>query len=207
MTTNFRDEIAKDMKESGFNVHDNLKDLTVPELRKLCDHDRNPFVMSAINVTGDMNMGSLIRTACLFGAQKFIVFGRKKFDRRGLVGANNYIDIDFVPCLNDDLTIDPQPIIEKLSAETLQPIFIEQGGLELGSFHWFYAIEPKGTPCLIVGNENRGVPDNVIDAVFNKEHSLLAPLTVSIPQKGVIRSHNVSVAAGIVMSSMCFQMW
>lgn len=198
MTVDFRNEIKKDMRLSGFNVHDQFKHLDVPELREICNEERSPFVLAAINVTGDMNMGSIIRTACLFGAQKVIVFGRKKFDRRGLVGSQNYIDVEFVPCLNDDLSIDDEMVVAKLDEANYQIIMIEQNGHQMGTFNWNYLICGKMTPLFMVGNENRGIPDNVINAMFDK---FKLTQIVSIPQRGVIRSHNVSVATGIVLSA------
>ena len=154
MTANFKEEIAKDMAQSGFNVHDNLKNLSVPELRKICDSDRLPFAMCLLNVTGDMNCGSLIRTACLFGAEKVSVVGRRKFDRRGLVGSNNYI------------------------------LAIRNGNSIVG----------YRKPMLVLGNENRGIPSNILNTYKEYNDSFV----VSIPQKGVLRSMNVSCAGSIV---------
>lgn len=201
MAVNFKAEIEKDMSESGFNVHDDLKNLTVPELRKICDSQRNPFAVCALSVTGDMNIGSIIRTSCLFGAEKVIVLGRKKFDRRGLVGSMNYIDVEFPGGLcNESLTIDKRCFINAM--EGYIPIFVEQGGFELGQFNWrdkFYYFGNQ-KPCLVFGNENRGIPKNILDLFVSRS------FRVSIPQKGVIRSHNVSVASGIVISNLCLEM-
>ena len=200
MTANFKEEIAKDMAQSGFNVHDNLKDLSVPELRKICDSDRLPFAMCLLNVTGDMNCGSLIRTACLFGAEKVSVVGRRKFDRRGLVGSNNYINVSMYGGLNDDLSIDVNAFHEAVQGYT--PVFVELGGHDLGSFNWqsFLSIRNGNSivgyrkPMLVLGNENRGIPSNILNTY--KEYS--DSFVVSIPQKGVLRSMNVSCAGSIV---------
>jgi len=78
-------------------------------------------------------------------------------------------------------------------------IMIEQNGHNLGTFNWNYLVSNKTIPLFMVGNENRGIPDNVIDAMFKK---FKLTQIVSVPQKGVIRSHNVSVATGIVLSAV-----
>lgn len=197
MTVNFRDEIKKDMRESGFNVHKKYDDLTVPELQEVCKKEQKPFAVCALSVTGDLNIGSMIRTASLFGAEKFIVFGRRKFDRRGLVGANNYIDIELISGLNEDLSFDSHLFNATMITNEYVPVFVEQGGIPLGSFSWKHLLVSR-KPCLIFGNENRGIPQEIIDDSKG--------FKVSIPQCGVIRSHNVSVASGIVMYDLCKNM-
>ncbi len=209
MTINFKDEIKKDMRESGFNVHKRYDALTVPELQKVCENDRNQFAVCALSVTGDLNVGSMIRTASLYGAEKFFIFGRRKYDRRGVVGANNYIDVEAIEGLvkSDDGELqgfDDTWFWANMIASPYTPIFIEQGGHVLGTFDWnelWKDWPPTHKPCLVFGNENRGIPDNIMNLDMYPRSSI-----VTIPQRGVIRSHNVSVASGIVMHDMCKNM-
>lgn len=205
---NFKAEIAKDMN-NGLNVHDDLKHLKVSELREICDNDRNPFAICAISVTGDLNIGNIIRTGCLLGAERVIILGRRKFDRRGCVGSTDYIDVEQIGGLNDDLTLDENCFIEAMEKYNYRPILIEQNGLSLSDIVWPYFISGKKTrPCLVVGNENRGIPDNILatEGYFDETYNDRASCRVSIPQKGVLRSFNVSNAASIVGFDMCKSM-
>ncbi len=207
MTINFKDEIEKDMRESGFNVHKRYDHLSVPELQYVCNKDRNPFAVCALSVTGDLNIGSMIRTASLYGAAKFYIFGRLKYDRRGVVGATNYIEVEAIDGLvkedNGELIgFDSSLFWATMITSPYTPVFVEQGGDVLGKFNWNSYLDPnKIKPCLVFGNENRGIPDNILNhGPFSRS------FIVSIPQCGVIRSHNVSVASGIVMHDLCMNM-
>jgi tRNA G18 (ribose-2'-O)-methylase SpoU len=65
-----------------------------------------------------------------------------------------------------------------------QPVFIETGGTDITNMNW-RGLEHK--PCLIFGNEGLGSPDYLMRDLPR----------VSINQRGVLRSLNVAVAAGI----------
>ena len=184
---NFRDIIAKD-SQNGFNVHDSLKDKTVEELQKIQMADTLPFAVCVLNLTGDLNVGTILRSACLFGAQEFIIFGRRKFDIRSCVGAQNYIPVTKIAGLTDDLQIDEKKFHEMMLEKNLFPIFVETGGVSLWDVEWCF-IPTTATPCLIFGNETNGIPKSLMTNC----------LVVSIPQKGVLRSFNVSSAAAITM--------
>ena len=86
-------KINKETLSNHFNVRDEFKDNTVAENVAICNRDRLKFSVGCINVTGDLNIGMMIRSACLFGAENFYIFGRNKFDKRSTVGAENYINI------------------------------------------------------------------------------------------------------------------
>ena len=64
------------------------------------------------------------------------------------------------------------------------PVCIEQGGENIKECKF-----PE-KPCFIFGNEGDGIPDEILNSCRYK---------IEIPQFGVLRSLNVSTAAGIVM--------
>ena len=77
-----------------------------------------------------------------------------------------------------------------------RPVFVEQGGTPLNKvdwWNWILSMQPL-RPCLVFGNENRGVQDDLL-------HDRRGRI-VSIPQHGVIRSFNVASASAIVMYDM-----
>jgi len=190
---------------NGFNVHDHLKSLSVEELRTLTQSNLRGFEVLCLNVLGDLNIGTIIRSSHLFGARRVHVFGRRRIDNRGLVGAQNYTTVVKVEgLLEDGVTIDPMAFWQYLDQELLYPIFVEQGGTNVYEFDWKEAERDASslgrTLCLILGTENSGIPQSILKDVD------MVHQAVSIPQKGVLRSHNVSMAFSAVCSQMIGQL-
>ena len=105
-------------------------------------------------------------------------------------------DMAFVPfarrhyqILRADVT-DAAPLdaVERLQREGYEVLAVEQveGSLKLNTFR----IDPAKRYALILGNEVKGVRQDVVDA---------ADAALEIPQYGTKHSMNVSVTAGIVM--------
>ena len=78
--------------------------------------------------------------------------------------------------------------VERLQREGYEVLAVEQveGSLKLDTFR----IDPAKRYALILGNEVKGVRQDVVDA---------ADAALEIPQYGTKHSMNVSVTAGIVM--------
>ena len=166
-------------------------------LRELCDKDRHPFAVCILNVTGELNVGTIVRSALLTGARQVVIIGRRKYDKRGAVGSQNYIEVERIEGLRDDgLTIDPDVFWGWMAKNGYKPVFVEQGGTPLNTidwYNWVMSMQPL-LPCIVLGNENRGIQDDILYA----RNSRIA----SIPQRGVIRSYNVASSAAIVMYDM-----
>lgn len=187
-----RQEIIADTIATHWNVRDELKTNTLEELQQIARDASLPFAVCAINVTGDLNLGMMVRTACLMGAERFIVYGRHGFDRRSTVGAQNYIDIVKAGSIarNGSLEIDYDEFHPTMNSFGYHPVFIETGGRSLYEFNPVYGIRRHTKPCLVFGNEGLGI-----------EPSLLRGEEVySIPQRGVLRSLNVCAAASIAIA-------
>jgi tRNA G18 (ribose-2'-O)-methylase SpoU len=189
----YSDIITENMKNT-FNVRDELKNLTVPEIKVIHDSDRLPFDVCFFNVEGDLNLSVGIRSASLLGARRVFVFGRKKFDNRGLVGTDKYIDIISVPGLKKDgVMIDINAFEEMCQNFHLDPWLVEHDGRYVDDVDWKLENRlqrPGNCLCLVFGNESNGLPKDLLDLDYPR---------TSIPQYGVMRSFNVSAAASIVM--------
>lgn len=190
---------------NGYNVHDNLKGHTVEQLRDIAQQNLQPFEVLCLNVLSDLNIGTIIRSSHLFGARRVTVFGRRRIDNRGLVGAQNYTTVEKVEgLLEDGVTVDADAFWRYIDAHRLYPIFVEQGGTNVFEFDWQAsssdALSVGRTICLVMGTENSGIPHSILKDVDMVDRA------VSIPQTGVIRSHNVSMAFGIVCSQMIGQL-
>lgn len=186
--------IIKNTLSNHFNVRDEYKNNTVEENVEICKSDRLPFSVGMINVTGELNIGMSVRTASLLGADNFYIFGRRKFDKRSTVGAEKYINI--VQHVYDDPINSDEDIFGalcNLQDTTHDIVLCEHGGHELGKFSWYdVGIYPheKYTPLFLFGSESHGIPEYISNKFFNK---------VSIPQRGVLRSFNVSAAMNIIV--------
>lgn len=171
-------------KTTPFNVLTEYQHLPVETLRDIAASRQLPYAVALANITGDLNTGVIIRTACVLGAQRVFIFGRRKYDRRSTVGAHNYIELQYFESDTEDF--DWSFVLQTVRVEGYMPILIEQGGAPLYDFAPASHALP---PCLIFGSEDSGIPD----AVCREE------LCYTIPQPGILRSLNVSTAAGIAM--------
>lgn len=166
-----------------YNVADEYKDNTVEENRERCRKDSLPFSIAAMSVAGDLNIGMMMRTASLLGARDFFIFGRKKYDKRSTVGAQNYINVHQSP-------MDVKSLHEACQDTEYQPVFIEQGGLTVPLTEGERDRMPT-KPMFVFGSESDGIPE---DIMYTFPY---API-ISIPQHGVLRSYNVAAAMSIV---------
>jgi tRNA G18 (ribose-2'-O)-methylase SpoU len=194
-----------EQNNSGYNVHDHLKGLSVAELKAITQNNVFPFWVCCLNVLSDMNISTVIRSAHLMGAERAVVFGRRKIDNRGLVGAAHYTHVDKVWGVDCNAELNADLFEGFCHTHKVIPIFVEQGGQNVYNFDWnshIMRIETQGyKPMLTLGTENSGIPQSILDRAPR-----LKAETVSIPQSGVIRSHNVSMAYAISASQMVAQM-
>lgn len=184
-------DAPKDLKmyENDLNVLDKHKIHTVEELQKIQKSETLPFAICAMNIMGDLNIGTMIRTATLLGAEKFFIYGRRHYDRRSTVGAHNYIEVDrYTPYFEEDTYAGLKEFDYHLQG--YYPILIETGGESLLDFIYKmdHLILNKMKPCLVFGSESKGLPKN-----FCYWYQ-----TFSIPQLGVMRNFNVSAAMSIM---------
>ena len=183
-------KINKQVASNHYNVLDEYKNNSVAENIAICNRDRRKFSVGCISVTGELNIGMMIRSACLFGAENFYIFGRNKFDKRSTVGAENYINIvQYV--FDDPIHADMQIATKLKDLETIlgySVILCDTGGVELSNDTSWKLYKDKH-PLFIFGSESHGIPDAVSNH-FN--------MKVSIPQRGVLRSFNVSAAMNII---------
>lgn len=171
-------------KTTPFNVLSEYQHLPVDDLREIAASRHLPYAVALANITGDLNTGVIIRTACVLGAERVFIFGKRKYDRRSTVGAHNYIELNYFE--EDTEVFDWASAIQTIRVNGYTPILIEQGGLPLYDFTPSHYTLPI---CLIFGSEDTGIPANICRT----------ELCYTIPQPGILRSLNVSTAAGIAM--------
>lgn len=165
-----------------YNIFDELKSLTFEEVIKIQKDVQLPFAVAVMNVNSDLNLGILLRTAVCFAAERFFIFGKRRYDKRTTVGAHNYIDVQHIPYEIDD----PFEVLTKVNERGYTPFAIEQGGDNI--YDKYFTSSDK--PCLLLGSEHGGIPPKLLSQCQ----------ILSIPQFGVLRSLNVGAAGAIAIS-------
>lgn len=143
------------------------------------DSKRKPFAVLCSNLAIDFNIGTVIRNANAFLAEKVYVYGHRQWDRRGAVGTQNYTHFKYV------MTIDELDGIEGYTWVGMDNI---PGATPVEEFEW-----PEH-PLICLGQEQLGLPDEILDRCEQR---------VYISQYGSVRSLNVGVASGIAMYDFC----
>ena len=166
------------------------------------------FSLLCLNLTCDSNVGNMVRTACMLGCKNFYTAGRRKWDKRSAVGAHYYINVqhldDIYNCLIDThhaincdcgecKVINTDMLCDFIKSIGATPIFVEQGGVSVLEKSWTLG---HNRVIFIYGNEGHGIPHHVIKKV---KQTIPDTLVVSVPQLGVMRSHNVATACSIVL--------
>lgn len=198
---NFKEMIKADQDsvDSQLNVRDEFKSWAVDEIREYSQNNALPFGVCLLSLTGDLNVGTIIRTSHLFGAERVMILGRRKYDRRSTVGAEFYTPVVKLGGLRDDDTLDPSVFIHAMNEHNYVPIFIEQGGTQVRHVDWqtlnqHLEVHNKKM-CFVFGNEGRGIDSNILATRLKWDDSMIA----SVPQYGVMRSLNVAATASIVL--------
>lgn len=159
-------------------VRDAYKGMAPDAIKAALQPKRFPFAVCAANVAYDINLGTIVRCANAFLAAEVWIYGRKKTDLRGAMGAHVYENLVHVP--------DAAAFAELKAARGYAAVCFEEseGAVPLAELAW----PPR--PLMIFGQEGPGVPE---------ELRALADVTTFIPLHGSMRSINVGVAAGIAM--------
>jgi len=207
MTHDNKKLIAEAMDDSNFwNVHDELKGLTLEQLQEVQSKESFPFAVCVLNLTGDLNTGMIARTACIHGAEEFIIFGRRKYDKRSTVGAQNYMKVTRIEGFKQwsKFNLCADKFNKAMDDLGYYPVAVEQDGARLDLLNageWTEILAhqaPYKKPCLVFGNENQGIPEDILNECI---------YTLSLPQRGVLRSMNVSAAAAIAIYQVSNEMW
>ncbi len=163
--------------EDTRNLIDEYKGLANEQVFAALNNKRTPLEIAIENVEHDFNIGSIVRTANSFNVSKVHIIGRKKYNRRGAMCTDKYLEILHHPTIES--FIKTQTNRELVAIENNTP-----RARELHSKQF----QPNTT--LIFGSENNGITE----ALLNKTHDVRY-----IESFGSTRSVNVGAAAAIAM--------
>ena len=163
--------------EDTRNLIDEYKGLPNEQIFDTLASKRNALEIAIENVEHDFNIGTIVRSANSFNVSKVHIIGRKKYNRRGAMCTDKYLEI--------------------VHHATIEDFLATQQGRELVAIEnntpRAHALNDKKfvqNTTLIFGSEGNGITKELLD----KSHDV-----VYIESFGSTRSVNVGVAAGIAM--------
>ena len=163
--------------EDTRNLIDEYKGLTNEEVFAALSKKRTNLEIAIENVEHDFNIGTIVRSANSFNVSKVHIIGKKKYNRRGAMCTDKYLEIIHHPTINDFLKTQEGRELVAIENNTprAKPLHDKQFALNI---------------TLIFGSENNGITPELLKKANDVR---------SIESFGSTRSVNVGVAAGIAM--------
>ena len=163
--------------EDTRNLIDEYKGLSNEQVFDALGKKRNSLEIAIENVEHDFNIGSIVRTANSFNVSKVHIIGRKKYNRRGAMCTDKYLEIIHHASIEDFLK----------SQKDRELVAIENNTPRALPLH-----DKKFTPntTLIFGSENNGITPELLKEANDVRF---------IESFGSTRSVNVGAAAAIAM--------
>lgn len=163
--------------EDTRNLVDEYKGLSNERVFDELSKKRTGLEIAIENVEHDFNIGSIVRTANSFNVSKVHIIGKKKYNRRGAMCTDKYLEIIHHATLEDFLKT--QGDRELVAIENNTPRAKE---LHKKTF--------KKDTTLIFGSENNGITPELLEKAHDVRY---------IESFGSTRSVNVGAAAAIAM--------
>jgi tRNA G18 (ribose-2'-O)-methylase SpoU len=175
------------------NVLDEYQHLKCEEIQTIYLREMNCDIVMCLNLTGEFNIGTIIRTASLFCMGKVIIVGKRSYDKRTTVGMHRYIPTERIIAYkgDDDIELDVEKIknILEVLCQTHQIIFVEHGGFGLRNIHEH--VDHNRPILFVLGPEGEGIPLELLKMPNTQ--------ITSIKQHGIGRSFNVGHAFAMVV--------
>lgn len=165
--------------EDTRNLIDEFKGMENEQIFDELNKKRNTLEVAIENVEHDFNVGTIVRSANSFNVAKVHVIGKKKYNRRGAMCTDKYLEIVHWNDLSDFVKDQKERGREMVAIEnnTERALPLSKKKFE------------KAT-TLIFGSEGNGLTKELIDEAQDVRE---------IESFGSTRSVNVGVAAGIAM--------
>lgn len=170
------------------NVHDWLQTLSVPEIKDYCKNSIIPASVGMSHITGDFNLGTVIRNANFFGYKEvFYVGGSKHYDARSTVGTHHYTPVTFLKT-EEEFIANIKEKYTLVCVENNIPKFNWKTVSLFDKDVWNDTLNP---PLFLFGEEQRGISEYLL-----KECGYI----LTIPAFGSVRSLNVGSTSAIIMA-------
>ena len=163
--------------EDTRNLIDEYKGLSNEEVFAALDKKRSPLEVAIENVEHDFNIGTVVRNANSFNVSKVHIIGKKKYNRRGAMCTDKYLEIIHHATIEDFLA----------TQEGREIVAIENNTPRAKELH---AKKFAENTTLVFGSENNGITPELLEKADDVRY---------IESFGSTRSVNVGVASGIAM--------
>ena len=165
--------------EDTRNLIDKYKGMSNEQVFDELNKKRNSLEVAIENVEHDFNIGTIVRSANSFNVSKVHIIGRKKYNRRGAMCTDKYLEIIHWEKLEDFLKDQRRRGRELVGIENNTERVLPLSNKKF-----------KNETTLIFGSEGNGLTKEMIDGCDDIRE---------IESFGSTRSVNVGVAAGIAM--------
>ncbi|MBR1801629.1 TrmH family RNA methyltransferase [Candidatus Saccharibacteria bacterium] len=165
--------------EDTRNLVDEYKGLSNEEVFEKLSERRNELEIAIENVSHDFNAGTIVRNANNFNASKVHIVGRRKYNRRGAMCTDKYLEICYWPSVEEFIADQRSRGREVVAIENNVPGCKPLAGKNFSE---------KTT--LLFGGESDGLSEEILKEVDDIRF---------IESFGSTRSVNVGVASGIAM--------
>ena len=190
-----------DTQEDTRNLVDEYKGLSNEEVFTQLSEKRLSLEVAIENVEHDFNIGTVVRNANNFNVSKVHIIGRKKYNRRGAMCTDKYLEIVYwktaFDFLEDQHNRDRElvAIENNVSKDVLEEIYGSESVRESGDkcYTGVKSLMIKKftqNTTLLFGSEGNGLSEEILQGCNDVRE---------IPDYGSTRSVNVGVASGIAM--------
>ena len=167
------------MEEDTRNLVDEFKGMSNEQVFDELNKNRNELEVAVENVEHDFNVGTIVRSANSFNVSKVHIIGKKKYNRRGAMCTDKYLEILHWESPEDFLHDQRERSRELVAIENNTKRVLPLSQKEF-----------KDNTTLVFGSEGNGLTREMIDSADDVRE---------IESFGSTRSVNVGVAAGIAM--------
>lgn len=175
--------------EDSRNLLDQYKGMSNEQVFAALEQKRNDLEVAIFNVTHDFNAGTIVRNANAFNAAKVHIIGRRKYNRRGAMCTDKYLDICYWLSVEEFLADQRARGREVVAIENNVQGVVKNNGTEVECQPLSQKKFEKGT-TLVFGGEAEGLSAELLAG---------ADEVREIESFGSTRSVNVGVASGIAM--------
>ena len=165
--------------EDTRNLQNEYKGLSNEEVFACLAEKRSALEVAIENIDHDFNAGTIVRSANNFNANKVHIIGRRKYNRRGAMCTEKYLEIVYWP--------DIQSFIKDQHDRGREIVAIENNIPDTKPLASKKFVQ---NTTLVFGSEGGGISRELLAEVDDKRE---------IEGLGSTRSINVGVAAGIAM--------
>lgn len=208
------------------NIKKQYQSMSVEAVKDIYKHNMDLMVSNILNgpyttklllpnMKSHGNIGNIIRSCATFGCiQDIIICGQRHIDTRSCVGANHYVNLEFIQARHDQWPTkkNPNHIIQfdwdvifnylKEQSETNLVVFLEQNPKSVKLYDMKRTMRDKLSNnskltgvLFMVGHEEYGIPKYFMNDIHNSMVVEIPPYNTG----GVIPSLNVANAFSIMM--------